>query len=1095
VSYNAYNTTCLCDIDGIPSDDSRRLQSSVTQLDEFSASASLVVDSFASTVVSIKDLSFSDLANNIVILVFTSVVTLVTIIGTCFMIGKDRDELKLSETVKHPTNRELGTALDSIVPAEVASVPPTKRLWNVLKNAHEAFACLGPYNPKGDYRAAKFLCGMGLLINFMFVDTILAVLFFNDDGTCEAHTSFESCEQIRSLDQFNTLCEWDSEAETCAFNENVGADAIPNLILAATIAIVAIPFQLFFNWMVNHCRNFFAVRYLQKEFENNQEDGFAPELKGYETLRGTMLRAARLVKMQESMDIVSPEEEVSILKKKIDDDMGKMSIANAVAALKIKAENANAKRDSTGGPRNSVRNSFLWGSKRNSAVGGAVGVVDGDDNGDNLGEEVMNPVLPLRRKSSLLAPLNLAEVVAASTRHSHHVDEFTPEAVLLQQVYTSRVEAEKIVGNMDRMHSDADRGKYLLQCFSTNMFVGFQRNIAARVFQDPDTKGDHSLLHISWVTYMCLVLLPAYTIFLLLYIFLFGVGLGAKSTNSWLIGASVAFIQELLLLLPVKIFMSKVIVPSVIVKDLEHIHAGLDHRSKLIIMRSKGVLTHSNDRVQHLNPACRAARKYPHLTVSRLLISINDSDLEPMKEEQTQTRSNAARNVASFALIASLIGLTVMPEVFQEALIEVIVSGFCVAIVIIIAFLSTWSVAIPFGLLGLIAVVLVCRWMYYRDNKKKIRVVDSDKSDAEAEGNGVLDKIVSYEEGMKIDYNWKKTWKKSKSPAPSTADGDREPSLDGVGGGGAGSGWNILGTIYDTVLGSPGKKEAIGIDTNYDEDGSPSGEGIPSPLRLIYRGTQAREGNYRPSDARRSTINRRYMSRHGTALMGESSVDPLGSSDSDKLSMDMLDASWLAGDDVVLNDLADSRTSLKGSQSDMLSRLAGSEKASTVVSPSDDKPRKLRNMGNTYKRRMSAEFMKENPNFDPIAEGARLNDLILKGKPIVQTITSPNKGLALDTSPIGNGNGTTGVRAISSPLYSSLDEFSPTNTARGKKRFGGSIDEGDSGKELFSMLNDIFDEEVFVKPNDVRVNPNPQPNPGSSKVPPPDSMQPAGKAE
>jgi len=89
----------------------------------------------------------------------------------------------------------------------------------------------------------------------LLADTILAGLFFADDGTCETHETEETCFFVRSLDQTGTMCIWeweDSEAfmaayenggtalesdyGECAFNDPSG-DFMPTLILTGKLSL------------------------------------------------------------------------------------------------------------------------------------------------------------------------------------------------------------------------------------------------------------------------------------------------------------------------------------------------------------------------------------------------------------------------------------------------------------------------------------------------------------------------------------------------------------------------------------------------------------------------------------------------------------------------------------------------------------------------------------------------------------------------------------------------------------------------------------------------------------------------------------------
>jgi len=50
--------------------------------------------------------------------------------------------------------------------------------------------------------------------------------------------------------------------------------------------------------------------------------------------------------------------------------------------------------------------------------------------------------------------------------------------------------------------------------------------------------------------------------------------------------------------------------------------------SKLVLIRSSGVMNSSHSIVQHFNPACRLALQYPGLAISRLLLSLSDYDFD-----------------------------------------------------------------------------------------------------------------------------------------------------------------------------------------------------------------------------------------------------------------------------------------------------------------------------------------------------------------------------------------------------------------------------------------------------------------------------------
>ena len=78
---------------------------------------------------------------------------------------------------------------------------------------------------------------------------------------------------------------------------------------------------------------------------------------------------------------------------------------------------------------------------------------------------------------------------------------------------------------------------------------------------------------------------------------------------------------------PVKILLSKLILLIDIRRDILAIADLLQKRAKFITRRNTGTMNTYNHLVQHFNPACRASRMSPELSVSRMLISMNDDDL------------------------------------------------------------------------------------------------------------------------------------------------------------------------------------------------------------------------------------------------------------------------------------------------------------------------------------------------------------------------------------------------------------------------------------------------------------------------------------
>jgi hypothetical protein len=129
------------------------------------------------------------------------------------------------------------------------------------------------------------------------------------------------------------------------------------------------------------------------------------------------------------------------------------------------------------------------------------------------------------------------------------------------------------------------------------------------------------------VSYFFRALLVLYVLFLILFVYIYGLGIGSNATLIWLQISLVALLLDMCLLIPFKIWLKHVGVAMIVSTDVRMLHYLLRSRAKAIMLRRAGLIRNANALVQHFNPACRAARAYPHLASARLLMSLNDFDL------------------------------------------------------------------------------------------------------------------------------------------------------------------------------------------------------------------------------------------------------------------------------------------------------------------------------------------------------------------------------------------------------------------------------------------------------------------------------------
>ena len=127
-----------------------------------------------------------------------------------------------------------------------------------------------------------------------------------------------------------------------------------------------------------------------------------------------------------------------------------------------------------------------------------------------------------------------------------------------------------------------------------------------------------------------------YWLTLLLYILLVGTtltgkgigqGIGNYGTTLWLAAVVCAWLQDIFLLQPLRIWAQFILCTYSCSEELLALYECLRTRAKTLMTRQRGLVTNTRSLTQHFNPACRCARMFPHLPSSRLLLSINDFDL------------------------------------------------------------------------------------------------------------------------------------------------------------------------------------------------------------------------------------------------------------------------------------------------------------------------------------------------------------------------------------------------------------------------------------------------------------------------------------
>jgi hypothetical protein len=680
-SYTSARTNCLCysSTPNVVDDDvgsGGSGGSDHSELNEISSSADMVVGGFVNTFTSAGKLSLASLTHNAVIFSVCVFILCISFLGLSIAIRVDRRELVARNSdLAEAAVKRFDELILSWRPEELSEVPWYVKLWRKVIAEHEWISLFSGYHSIEDYRTTKCIECVGLIINFLFVDTVMAVLFFFDDGTCETYTSKIQCLTQTSLDQQDTLCLWDGQA--CSFNPNIGQTFTSTLILTGIITAIAIPFELFFSSMVEAIRDYCCIMYIRKDCSIQlPDDGLRMDIDAFQTRRGRLFRAARLLKMHEMMDDISVKEEAKLLHAQIEHDVQRP--VNELLEIQWSIPNREPAEEAE---RKGRTSETIEATK-------------------------------LRSTSTQERWVSVIHSMATKSWTSHHFTEVESVESLQKKIDKAREHEQQIISLIENSDSVFVQNKILMQQFCANLLTGFRKGIARRVFAHSARESTVDRV-VGFYHYFSLFMFPCYVLGTCFYIFLFGIRLGSRSTNTWLLGGLVSLAEEILLLAPVKVYLRHFAMSSIIVSDIKVVFQQLQRKAKLIMCRTSGLMRSANGMVHHLNPACRAARHYPRLTVSRLLISITDDDLPRNLAAPHSLTALSCMHLSSLVVILCIASL---PDFFQDVLFESTAVSGVGGMLILLAEVTKISIAIPTILVFVFVICpLVCLlWVHFK---------------------------------------------------------------------------------------------------------------------------------------------------------------------------------------------------------------------------------------------------------------------------------------------------------------------------------------------------------------------------------------------
>ena len=293
---------------------------------------------------------------------------------------------------------------------------------------------------------------------------------------------------------------------------------------------------------------------------------------------------------------------------------------------------------------------------------------------------------------------------------------------LLQKISQVRKRTEKVIEDLHEMETDEMKEKYLIKKFIVELKKGVYKKVIFRHFfelEEEEDEGDS----VHWlVRALSVVALICLAFGCLFYILLTGISLGQPTTILWLEVLAIGIVQDVFLLKPLGIWFRFIAIAGVVSSSVRNVTDLIHDRVKIILRRTRGVVRHNSLLVQHFNAACRAARAFPHLQTSRLLIALNDYDLPKTLPKQRKLLG-LALDVIYLLFVLLILVLTLMPEIVQEVIIESSMTTLINFPIYGLLLLSNLSIALPIIAVLVVLVLFGVREYYshYIRNKSLTR--------------------------------------------------------------------------------------------------------------------------------------------------------------------------------------------------------------------------------------------------------------------------------------------------------------------------------------------------------------------------------------
>lgn len=559
--------------------------------------------------------------------------------------------------------RTIASFFQSLFPVEFRETHWRQTLWDWMQLHHPWMCLCLPYKKERDLRIANWILVYGKVQTFLLANTVVTIVFNADDGTCEMIKRADLCNRAQApAGARQSICKWNPDIQFCIF-QPAPIDYVNILVSVLIIALISSPVYALLEFLTHQTSLFF------KDY--------------IEQLHKKMMQGKELLQLGEEVD-----GHREFWQQQGADEM--KSVINFQARIALAA--------------------------RLRRIQEYIDYVLPDVETELLISVTQDDLRRFARQD-LVTKRSFKPLLSSSDTVKHNRYKFfsRSKAHLLQKVKHARLEADKLRKILDDLPSPLKKEEYLMRRFITDCFKGFRREIVSRYLLDPYYESRDQVATGKWVRAVSVIALPIVLIVEAYAIFALNVGLGSRSAAMWLLLAFLCLIEEVCLLQTARIWLRSVAVTSLVGEELRRIFSALQRRFTHIVRRRGGVISDSNALLQHFSPACRAARLYPHLPVSRFLLALNDYDV-PIFDTHYESVQDEGIVLASIFTVTSSIGLAfaLCPPRVQDLILDMLGSAGVNLSLIAFCFVGTLS-AIASVLVGL----AMASYLFYREYKAK----------------------------------------------------------------------------------------------------------------------------------------------------------------------------------------------------------------------------------------------------------------------------------------------------------------------------------------------------------------------------------------